>query len=189
MWTRVNDIDRMFGAMDLLRSRMNRLFTDFDRSYGEGYGWQTADKTPSVNLYDLGEGFELKAEVPGLTREDLHIKLQGNYLEISGTKKSDTPEGYKAHRIERSTATFTRSFTLPADVDGNKVSGVIAFPNRSFGTSLPCSFSYSPRPRLSAHLPCKEHLFSCDIKAAQFSVPVLRFLFYERFNIKENITG
>ena len=43
MWTRVNNIDRMFGVMDLLRSRMNLLFTDFDRSYENDYGWEVAE--------------------------------------------------------------------------------------------------------------------------------------------------
>ncbi|MDH3349080.1 MAG: Hsp20/alpha crystallin family protein [Desulfobulbaceae bacterium] len=120
MWTRVNDIDRMFGAMDLLRSRMNRMFTDHDRFHGN-YGWQVAEASPHTNLYDNGDHFEIRVEIPGLAKEDMNIKIQGNYLELSGTRKSDAPEGYKAHRVERSTATFTRSFTLPADVDVEKV--------------------------------------------------------------------
>lgn len=119
MWTRGNDIDRMFGAMDLLRSRMNRLFTDFDRSYGEDRGWHVVNGQPRTNLYDGGDHLLIVAEVPGLAKDDLTIRIQGNYLELSGTRKSDAPEGYKAHRIERGTATFTRSFTLPADVDAN----------------------------------------------------------------------
>lgn len=121
MWTRVNDIDRMFGAMDLLRSRMNRLFTDYDRSYGGEYGWNAADGTPRTNFYDNGDCFEIKAEVPGMAKDDINIKMQGNYLELSGTRKSDAPEGYKAHRVERVTPSFTRSFTLPSDVNVEKV--------------------------------------------------------------------
>lgn len=121
MWTRVSDFDRMFGAMDLLRSRMNRVLTDFDRSYGGSYGWVVSEGTPRTNLYDAGNHFEIKAEVPGMTKDDLNIRIQGNYLEISGTRKSDAPEGYKAHRVERGATSFTRSFTLPADVDTEKV--------------------------------------------------------------------
>lgn len=120
MWTRMNDVDRMFGAMDLLRSRMNRLFTDYDRSYGD-YGWRVAEAHPRTNFYDTGGNFEIRALVPGLNKEDLNIKIQGNYLELSGTRKSDAPEGYNAHRVERKAATFTRSFTLPSDVDVEKV--------------------------------------------------------------------
>ncbi len=126
MWTGYNDFDRMFGAMDLLRSRMNRLFTDFDRSYGEGYGgWRLGGGSPRTNLYDNGDTFEIRAEVPGLSKEDLDIKIQGNYLEMSGTRKPDAPEGYKSHRVERGAFNFTRSFTLPADVDVEKVDATL----------------------------------------------------------------
>jgi len=120
MWARVNDIDRMFGAMDLLRSRMNRLFTDFGRSYGEGYGWQIADGLPRTNLYDKGDEIKIMAEVPGLSKDELDIKIQGNYLELSGSRKSEVPEGYKFHRVERGALSFTRSFTLPSEVDADK---------------------------------------------------------------------
>ena len=143
MWTTVNDIDRMFGSMGLLRSRMNRLFTDFDRSYGEDYGWRVADGTPRTNLYDLGDTLEIKAEVPGIKKEDLSIKIQGNYLEVSGTRKPDAPEGYKAHRVERETPTFTRSFTLPSDVDSEKVNASLE--NGILTLSLPKAEAAKPK--------------------------------------------
>ncbi|MEE4239929.1 MAG: Hsp20/alpha crystallin family protein [Desulfopila sp.] len=122
MWTSVNDIDRMFGAMDLFRNRMNRLFTDFDRSYGEDYNWRlAANGAPRTNLYDNGEEFLVVAEVPGMSKDDINIRIQGNYLELSGTRKADAPEGYRTHRAERPVASFTRSFTIPSDVDGERV--------------------------------------------------------------------
>ena len=55
----------------------------------------------------------------------MSIKIQGNYLELSGTKNSDAPDGYKAHRVERVNASFTRSFTLPSEVDVDKVEAVL----------------------------------------------------------------
>lgn len=125
MWTRVNDINRMFGAMDQLRSRMNRMFTEYDRLFGEDYGWRVVDGAPRTNLYDNGSSFRVIAEVPGLLKDDLNIRIQGNYLELSGTRNSDAPEGYKAHRIEREAASFTRSFTLPSDVDADKIEAVL----------------------------------------------------------------
>jgi HSP20 family protein len=126
MWTTVNDIDRMLGAMDLLRSRLSRLSPDF-RIYGKDYGWDAvANAMPRTNFYEARDYLEIKAEVPGLAREDLSIKIQGNYLEISGTRKGDAPEGYKAHRIERKAPTsFTRSFTLPSDVNVDKVEATL----------------------------------------------------------------
>lgn len=125
MWNRVSEFDRMFDAMDLLRSRLNRVFTDYDGSYGENYGWRVVNGSPHTNLYDSGDRFQVIAEVPGLSKDDLNIRIQGNYLEISGNRDTDTPKGYKAHRVEREAATFTRSFTLPADVDADKIEAVL----------------------------------------------------------------
>ena len=110
----------MFGAMDLLRNKMDRLFNDFDRSYGYGPDWMIGQSLPKTNLYEDGDTFEIRAEVPGLDKEDLNVKIQGNYLEISGVRNPDSPQGYSTHRTERGSTSFSRSFTLPADVDVDK---------------------------------------------------------------------
>ena len=89
MWTSTGDIDRMFGAMDLLRSRMNRLFTDFDRPYVDDAGFRlAADGAPRTNLYDSGDHFVVVAEVPGMAKDQIDIKVQGNYLELSGKRSN-----------------------------------------------------------------------------------------------------
>lgn len=125
MWRKLNDINRMFESMDLLRSKLDTVFNDYGGSYGEDYGWKVVNGSPQTNLYESGDTFQVIAEVPGLSKDDLNIKIQGNYLELSGTRKSDAPKGYKAHRVERDTATFMRSFTLPADVDVDKIEAVL----------------------------------------------------------------
>ncbi|MBU1194381.1 MAG: Hsp20/alpha crystallin family protein [Proteobacteria bacterium] len=123
MYTRLSDIDRLFGNMSLLQKRLNNLYDDYGRS--SGYKWGFEHTSPRTNLYENGDNFELKAEVPGLAKEDLNVKIQGNYLEISGTRGSETPEGYKTHKIERGTGSFSRSFTLPADIDSSKVEATL----------------------------------------------------------------
>jgi HSP20 family protein len=120
MWTRWSDIDRMFQTMDLLQNRMNRLFPEYG-GLSAIPTWSVAQGGPRTNLYDLGDSLEMKVEVPGVEKDALNVKLQGNYLEISGSRKSDTPEGYASHRVERGTSSFSRSFTLPSDVDTGKV--------------------------------------------------------------------
>ncbi|MEJ2135206.1 MAG: Hsp20/alpha crystallin family protein [Desulfofustis sp.] len=125
MFTRMSDIDRMFDAMGLLRGRFDNIFNEFDRTVGYGPTWSVIGNYPRTNLYDKGEHFELFAEVPGLSNDDLDVKIQGNYLEISGTREVKTPEGYRAHRSERGSASFTRSLTLPSDVDPDKVSATL----------------------------------------------------------------
>jgi HSP20 family protein len=115
----------MFTAMDLFRSKMNRMFTDFDGSYGESSGWRVTGSFPKTNMYDNGDSFQVIAEVPGVSKENLSIRVQGNYLELSGTRNSEAPEEYKAHRVERSTASFTRSFTLAAEVDADRIEALL----------------------------------------------------------------
>ena len=125
MWTRFSDIDRMFNAMDLFRSNLDRMFTDNDRSYGEDFGWRILNGAPRTNLFDSGDKLQVIAEVPGMSKEDLKVRIQGNYLELSGTRKLDAPEGYKAHRVERNTTEFTRSFTLPSEVNADKIEALL----------------------------------------------------------------
>ena len=126
MWSRWSDIDRMFNAMNLLQTRMDRLFGDYDSiSRPIPAAWIAAESMPRTNLRDLGDHFAVVAEVPGFTKENLHIKIQGNYLEISGAHQADAPENYSVHRVERGTTSFSRSFTLPSDVDSGKVEATL----------------------------------------------------------------
>ncbi|MGB3209703.1 MAG: Hsp20/alpha crystallin family protein [Desulforhopalus sp.] len=125
MWSTRNDIERMYGAMDLLRSRMNSVFASSDRLHGHDYGWKIVNGGPRINLHDTGNKIQITAEVPGMTNNDLNIKIQGNYMELNGKRIPDAPEGYKAHRVERETIEFTRTLTLPADVDADKIEAVL----------------------------------------------------------------
>ncbi|TKB06169.1 Hsp20/alpha crystallin family protein [Desulforhopalus sp. IMCC35007] len=125
MWTRISDLDRMFATMDLLRGKMDRLGTGLDRSYGEGSGWRVVGGFPRTNMYDNGDSFQVMAELPGVAKEDLSIRIQGNYLELSGVRKAVVPEGFTAQRVERDSSSFTRSFTLEAEVDADKVEAVL----------------------------------------------------------------
>jgi HSP20 family protein len=143
MLTRWSDIDRMFKTIDLLRNSIDGLSSEFDRSYRWNAGWPGETNTPRTNIYDIGGKFEVRAEVPGFSKENLSVKVQGNYLELSGTRKSDIPKGYTAHRIERKTVSFTRSFTLGADIDADRVEA--ALENGILRLSLPKSAAATPR--------------------------------------------
>lgn len=143
MYTRISDIDRMFDAMGLLRGRLGNVFSDFDRTLGHGTDWHVSGSYPRTNLYDKGDTFELVAEIPGLSKEELKVKIQGNYLEISGTREVNPPEGYQVHRSERGSSSFTRSLTLPADVDSDKVTATLE--NGILSLTLPKSETAKPR--------------------------------------------
>ena len=143
MFANLRDIDRMFGTMDLLQGRFDRLLNDFNRSRGYDSTRAIADSAPRTNLYDKGEHFEILADIPGFSKEDLNVKIQGNYLEITGTRKTDTPEGYCCHRTERGTTKFSRSFTLPSEVDATRVEAMLK--NGFLTLRLPKSEAAKPR--------------------------------------------
>jgi len=125
MATSWDDIERMFTVMDALRNKMDRAYTDYERSWGGESWWPATENWPRTNMYEIADQLEMLVEAPGYTKDDLNVKIQGNYLEITGARKADTPEGYTAHRLERGTASFSRSFTLPVEVDANKVTATL----------------------------------------------------------------
>ena len=143
MFTRLSDIDRMFGAMDWLRGNIDRLSGELGRAYDYGSSWAASDGMPKTNLYDNGDFFTIRAEVPGFLKNDLNIKIQGNYLELSGKRDSDAIEGYTTHRSERSAVNFSRSFTLQSDVDADKVEAKLQ--NGILELKLPKSEAAKPK--------------------------------------------
>ena len=141
--TRWHDINQVFNAMDMFRTQMNSLFTDFDRNYGGDRRWNDVVSYPRTTLSDTGEALVLIAEVPGMDKEKLNVKIQGNYLEISGARPTDNPVGYTLHRSERTAAKFSRSFTLPYEVDASRVTA--SMKDGLLTITLPKSEAAKPR--------------------------------------------
>ncbi|MCL2103340.1 MAG: Hsp20/alpha crystallin family protein [Syntrophorhabdaceae bacterium] len=107
-----------------IQEKMNQLFEDTmsrSRSREEGLGpgmW-----TPAVDIYETNDGVVVKAELPGLTKEQIGIEVKDGLLILKGERKIEKDmkeENY--HRIERAYGTFQRSFSLPASVDQEKIS-------------------------------------------------------------------
>lgn len=119
MLTRWSDFDSMFRTMDLLRSNLDGFLSGFERPGRITGSWFPEAAMPRTNLYDKGGKLEMIAEVTGFKREELKVKVQGNYLELSGSRTPDAPEGYSTHRRERQVITFSRSYTLPCEVNGD----------------------------------------------------------------------
>ena len=126
MLTRFTPFDRTVALMDDWRRRMDRAFGDFQVPFAPAGTfedpWSLSEATwPRVNLHDTGTSLQLTAEVPGLTAKDIQIQLENDVLTVSGERKVQAPQGYTAHRRERSSTSFTRSFSLPVKVDPEKV--------------------------------------------------------------------
>jgi HSP20 family protein len=75
-----------------------------------------------MDLVETEDSFVLKADLPGVAEEDVHIELDDNVLTVRGERKSEHEErkqGY--YRVERSSGSFARSLTLPEGVDPEAV--------------------------------------------------------------------
>ena len=105
-----------------LQSEMNRLFnTVFDGPTPTGSTMRRW--MPAMDLLESGDDFVLKADLPGMSEEDVSIELEDSTLTISGERKAEQrAEGEGYYRVERSTGSFSRSLTLPKGVDPEAVS-------------------------------------------------------------------
>jgi len=98
-----------------------RLQDQFARWTGQEQAY-TSTFSPAIDIFEDKDAIVVKAEVPGIKPEDVHISVDNNVLTVKGERKlekADEREGY--HRIERSYGSFTRSFTLPNNIDSEHV--------------------------------------------------------------------
>ncbi len=82
----------------------------------------TADWAPKVDISETDKEFVIKAEIPEVKKEDVKVTVENGALTIKGERKQEKEEkGKKFHRIERYYGSFSRSFTLPDNVDQTKI--------------------------------------------------------------------
>jgi HSP20 family protein len=116
-----------FGVLNTLNlNAVNRVVEDLfgelarpseDAPQAAVRAWQ-----PRVDILETERAYEIRAELPGVPREDVNIAVDDNVLTVSGERKLEkdvNKESY--HRIERVYGSFTRSFTLPTSVDSTQV--------------------------------------------------------------------
>ena len=120
--------------MNLIRYNPNRWFDNvFDRAMdeffapwaaarngAEGEGWG-----PRVDIREHGNAIVIEAEVPGADRDSLKLEVKDGVLTLKGEKRSERQEeGEGVYRAERSYGAFVRKFSLPEEVDGEKIEAV-----------------------------------------------------------------
>lgn len=82
-----------------------------------------AEWSPLVDITEDEKEYVIKAELPEVKKEDIKLNVHDDVLTLSGERKYEKEEkGKRYHRVERSYGSFLRSFTLPEDADGTKVS-------------------------------------------------------------------
>jgi HSP20 family protein len=80
------------------------------------------EMVPTVDMFEEGEDIVVKAELPGIKKDDIDIRLTDGMITISGEKKKEDEVKRKDYyKWERSYGSFCRSFDLPADVQKDKV--------------------------------------------------------------------
>jgi HSP20 family protein len=133
-----------FRDLISIQDRMNKLFEQTLSRSRDEEGIAATTWTPAVDIYETPETIVMKAELPGLTRDDLDIQIRDNTLTLRGERrfaKDVQEENYL--RIERAYGSFQRSFTLPTTIQQEKVRAV--FKDGVLELTLPKAESAKPK--------------------------------------------
>ena len=120
-----------------LHRLFNTLFEDRDSSVQQRW-------MPAMDLVEADDHFLLKADLPGLSEEDVSIEVRDNALTISGERKAEHERRERGwYRVERSFGRFSRSLTLPEGVDPDGISA--SFDRGVLSVTIPKPEQRKPR--------------------------------------------
>ncbi len=133
------------------RSLLNAVGAPFDqveRALSDWFGWQPEKGpvgiTPVMDVHEDDDTLTVAMELPGLTREQIEVTLEGGVLTVSGEKQIERKkEGKRYYTVERRTGSFRRSVSLPTDVNVEKASA--RFENGVLTITVPKSESVKPK--------------------------------------------
>ncbi|MGQ0429754.1 MAG: Hsp20/alpha crystallin family protein [Gammaproteobacteria bacterium] len=108
------------GSDEFFRNTMPALFGRWPQlpvENGDRYEW-----SPVADIAETDEEYLVKAELPGIKREEVKVALEDGMLTISGERRQEKEvKERRMHRIERFYGTFSRSFWLPDDADADLI--------------------------------------------------------------------
>jgi HSP20 family protein len=129
-----------FRDITTLRDEMNRLF---NRATGDGVSSGSA-WTPAVDIFDTDQAIVLRAELPGLTPDDIDIEIDDNVLSLRGERRfEETVQEGRYYRLERAYGHFQRNVTLPQGVKADEISA--SFDNGVLSVRVPKAEEVRPR--------------------------------------------
>lgn len=100
------------------RTWLDQFFTDFDKASSN----TSVTFKPAVDISEEKEDYVLRAELPGVLKENIKIEVKENRLTLSGKKESVVEEQKGEYRyVEAAYGTFSRSFELPRNVSGDAI--------------------------------------------------------------------
>jgi HSP20 family protein len=110
-----------FGGVDDLFARMPGLLSRLPRTF-ESNGTNLFDWSPSVDITETDAEYLIRADLPAVRKEDLHVTFDDGMLTISGERKQRTEDkSEKSHRVETLHGKFSRSFSLPDNIDAANI--------------------------------------------------------------------
>lgn len=146
-------ITRYTPSSDIFRDRFDRIFQQMlSQSFGPNLSATAPGEEevsnrlwmPAVDISETADALTVKAELPGIRKEDVRITVEDHVLTLSGERKFEKDaSGEDYHRIERAYGAFARSFTLPANVKTDKVEA--AFQDGVLTVKLPKMEEAKPR--------------------------------------------
>ena len=105
--------------VDTLQSEVNRVFDAF---FGNGSGSRARRWVPAMDLVETEGDLVLRADLPGLGKDDVEIEVKDGVLTVSGERKAEHEEKSEGfYRVERAFGRFSRSLTIPEGVDAEAI--------------------------------------------------------------------
>ena len=112
-----------FRELHSFQKQMNRLFEDAMAPAPAGREGATAAWAPPVDVKETKDSLVFTAEVPGFKVEDLTLRVENGVLSLEGERRFEQESEEKNwHRVERAYGRFFRSFSLPGNVDPQRIS-------------------------------------------------------------------
>jgi HSP20 family protein len=112
------------GSVVVHQERINRMF---EETLGGRYPAEREEVgrgmwTPAVDIHETNDSYVVKADLPGVNKDDIHVDIRDNTLTIRGEKKYEEKVSKDNYvRTERAYGTFLRSLILPQNVDADKI--------------------------------------------------------------------
>lgn len=104
----------------------------------------TQDWSPRVDISETDGEFLIKAELPEVKKDDVHVSVDNGVMTLRGERRQEKEEkGKRFHRIERHYGSFSRSFTLPDNVDASKIKAT--FKDGMLNLQLPKTTKSKPK--------------------------------------------
>ncbi|HVN32481.1 MAG TPA: Hsp20/alpha crystallin family protein [Thermoanaerobaculaceae bacterium] len=115
-----------FREVATLQDRMNHVFGElWGRTHRPDEDYISGSWMPAVDVRESGDALEISAELPGIDPKEVEVSVENGVLTLKGSRRFEkATEGETYHRVERAYGSFERSFSLPTNVDPEKVQAV-----------------------------------------------------------------